>query len=251
MRRVCILILQTDGTNCDVETAEAFRMAGGEPETVHINALRAGSRRLADYQIFVIPGGFSYGDHIAAGTVLAVELLTVLREELGQFVEHGRLVLGICNGFQVLVRTGLLSSGRLGNMEASLETNDCGYFVCRWVPLVIERSRSVFAGGMEGETGELMIAHGEGKFFARDETLPRLEREGQVVFRYADAGANPNGSLQEIAGICDPTGRILGMMPHPERFVRSTQHPNWRRMKRIKPWGLRLFENAVAYAARG
>ncbi|WP_027719432.1 phosphoribosylformylglycinamidine synthase I [Desulfovirgula thermocuniculi] len=256
--RVCVLY--ADGTNCDRETYYAFEKAGGAPELVHVNQLRSGERKLADYQILVIPGGFSYGDDVLAGKVLAVELTSFLADQLQAFVEAGKPVLGICNGFQVLVRTGLLPDARMGEIKVTLMTNDSGRFECRWVYLRVEESRCIFTRGLAGQLLYLQAAHGEGKFYTSPRVLEAIEAGNQVVFRYATpsgepTGAypyNPNGSLGAIAGICDPSGRILGLMPHPERFVEVTQHPNWRRpeVKSLlkEPHGLAIFRNAVAYA---
>lgn len=250
--RVCVL--RTDGTNCDEETAYAFGKAGGQSELVHINQLRCGARRLRSYQILAIPGGFSYGDDIASGKILAVELISYLREEIEEFIRRSTLVIGICNGFQVLVRTGLLPFRTVGTMHATLTTNDSGHFECRWVSMVAESSPCAFTRSIEGPI-ELQVAHGEGKFFAHSETLQRIENGSLVALRYAEDGkmtqqypANPNGSLNGIAGICDPTGRIFGLMPHPERFVELTQHPNWRRIMSTQPHGLSIFKNAVIFA---
>lgn len=249
--RVCVL--RTDGTNCDEETAHAFEKAGGESHLVHVNELRCGSRRLRSYQILAIPGGFSYGDDIASGKILAVELISYLRNELEGFIARPNLVIGICNGFQVLVRTGLLPFRHLGDMQATLTTNDSGHFECRWVSMLAEPSPCVFTQKLEGPP-ELQVAHGEGKFYADNETLVEIEEGSLVVLRYAKEGkatmqypANPNGSLNSIAGVCDRTGRIFGLMPHPERFVEPTQHPNWRRKKIARPHGLAIFENAIKY----
>lgn len=249
-----VCVLRTDGTNCDEETAHAFDKAGGESRLVHVNELRCGARRLRSYQILAIPGGFSYGDDIASGKILAVELVSYLRNELEEFIARPNLVIGICNGFQVLVRTGLLPFRHLGDMQTTLTTNDSGHFECRWVSMVVEPSPCVFTKELERPI-ELQVAHGEGKFYADNETLAEIEEGSLVVLRYAEEGkatqrypANPNGSLAGIAGICDPTGRIFGLMPHPERFVEVTQHPNWRRSHE-KPYGLSFFQNAVSYAA--
>ncbi|MSR84843.1 phosphoribosylformylglycinamidine synthase I [Candidatus Uhrbacteria bacterium] len=242
--RVCIL--QTDGTNCDRETAYAFMRAGGNPRLVHINQLRARSVRLADFQILAIPGGFSYGDDVASGKILALELTTFLSDELRAFVEAGKLVIGICNGFQVLVRTGLLPFRELGKMSATLTHNVSGRFQCEWVRMVVEQgSPCVFTRGMESEIS-LQIAHGEGRFFASPETLVQIEERKLVALRYAPH--NPNGSENAIAGVCDPSGRIFGLMPHPERFVDPLQHPNWRSRWMEPPHGLKIFQNAVAAA---
>ncbi|SFR10132.1 phosphoribosylformylglycinamidine synthase I [Desulfoscipio geothermicus] len=252
--RVCIL--RTDGTNCDRETLHAFAKAGGNCNLVHVNQLRNGGEKLADYQIMAIPGGFSYGDDIHSGKVLSVELASFLQDQLRQFIEDGKLIIGICNGFQVLVRTGLLPRGELGNIRATLMQNDSGKFECRWVNLRVENSNCVFTRGLEGTILQYQVAHGEGKFYTNEQTLQEIEGAGQVVFRYADARgnptqdypANPNGSLHAIAGICDQTGRVLGLMPHPERFVETHHHPNWRRIVFSEPHGMALFRNAVDYA---
>jgi len=253
--RVCIL--RTDGINCDEETYYAFEKAGAESQMVHVNQLRSKEKQLADYQILALPGGFSYGDDVHSGKILAVELTSFLKEQLSEFVASGKLMLGICNGFQVLVRTGLLPNRNLGKIEATLMANDSGHFECRWVNLLVEQSHCVFTRGMEGSLINVQVAHGEGKFYASPSTIKKVEESGQVVFRYADASgrptasypANPNGSLNAIAGICDSTGRIMGMMPHPERYIEKTQHPNWRRMPaNTMPHGLAIFKNAVEYA---
>lgn len=251
-----VLILRTDGINCDEETFHAFEKAGGESRMVHVNQLRSGAEKLSGYQALVIPGGFSYGDDIHSGKVLAVELTSFLKEQMQEFVSAGKLVLGICNGFQVLVRTGLLPYNEPGVVKVTLAPNDSGHFECRWVDLLVEKSRCVFTRGLEGRVISCQVAHGEGKFFTGPDTLSDVENRGLVVFRYAGSDglptaaypANPNGSLNSIAGICDETGRIMGLMPHPERHVERHHHPNWRRMQPGEPHGLPIFRNAVEYA---
>ena len=254
--KVCVL--RTDGTNCDKETAYAFERAGGLARLVHVNELRDGSISLERFQILVIPGGFSYGDDMAAGRVLASEMITYLGDQLWKFVEAGRPVLGICNGFQVLARTGLLPFRQFGEVVVRLTDNDSGRFECRWVKLAVaEGSPCVFTQGLDGQRINLPVAHGEGKFVAKQSITHAIERQNLWALTYASAGipmateypANPNGSLFSIAGLCDPTGRILGLMPHPERYVDETQHPNWRRFEKTKPHGLAIFENAVRCAA--
>ncbi|WP_066638898.1 phosphoribosylformylglycinamidine synthase I [Desulfolucanica intricata] len=250
-----VCILRTDGTNCDQETLYAFEIAGAECELVHVNQLRKKEKKLSDYQILVLPGGFSYGDDIHSGKVLAVELTSFLKEQMQRFIADDKLILGICNGFQVLVRTGLLPFKKPGNIEATLMKNDSGRFECRWVNLRVERTPCVFTRNMEGSVINLQAAHGEGKFYTNEQALKKIEMNNQVVFRYAqetglvtrEYPANPNGSLNSIAGICDDSGRILGLMPHPERFVKLTQHPNWRRLVSTEPDGLGIFRNAVQY----
>ena len=242
-----VCVLRTDGTNCDEETSRAFTKAGGECTPVHVNELRDGSRELRGYQILAIPGGFSYGDDVVSGKILAVELLSFLRDQLSEFVEAGNLIIGICNGFQVLVRTGLLPFRELGTMSATLTDNDSGSFHCRWIDLVVSESRCVFTSGMEGKGISFQMAHGEGKFFACENVLSSLEEQQLVPIRYVN---NLNGSLHNIAGVCDPTGRIFGLMPHPERFVEVHQHPNWRRIPNLQPQGLPIFTNGVTFAAQ-
>lgn len=246
------LILRTAGTNCDGETVHAFERAGAVAVRVHLQALIDQPTQLEKYQVLVLPGGFSYGDDISAGKILAIELKLRLGDAVRRFVDRGGCVLGICNGFQALVKTGLLPGFGEGQ-SVTLTNNDSGRFEARWVTLKVCSAKSDF---MErGDTLLYMpVAHGEGKFVtAAPEVLDRLRSGDQIVFRYAaaDGGAprypeNPNGSQDDIAGICDPTGRILGLMPHPERHVEPTQHPRWTREgARTAGDGLALFESVV------
>jgi phosphoribosylformylglycinamidine synthase len=253
--KVCIL--RTDGTNCDEETFYAYEKAGASCRMVHVNQLRLKEENLAGYQILALPGGFSYGDDVHSGKILAVELTSFLKDQLAAFVAAGKPVLGICNGFQVLVRTGLLPDLTIGEISAALITNDSSHFECRWVKLLVEQSNCIFTAGLEDTIMDVPVAHAEGKFYTGRSTLAKIENNRQVVFRYADTQgrpaasypANPNGSLNAIAGICDASGRILGLMPHPERYVETTQHPNWRRLTGAnQPHGLAVFHNAVNYA---
>lgn len=257
MKKPRVCIIRTDGINCDEETFHAFAKVGAQCRIVHVNQLRNRKEKLADYQIIALPGGFSYGDDIHSGKVLAVELTSFLKDQLQEFVETGKLVIGICNGFQVLARTGLLPDRDLGEIKTTLIVNSSGHFECRWVNLLVERTHCIFTRGMEGTIVSTQIANAEGNFYTRPDTLQEIENRGQVVFRYVGADgnptvlypANPNGSLNAVAGICDSTGRIMGMMPHPERYVEKTQHPNWRRLPDdIVPHGLAIFKNAVEYA---
>ena len=252
--KVNVCILQSDGTNCDVELFYAFKKFGGSPQFVHVNELRSKLKSLKDFHILALPGGFSYGDDVASGKILAVELISFLKDEIENFRKKGGLIIGICNGFQVLVRTGLLPFGNLGKMDATLATNDSGHFECRWIKLKVEKSKCVFLQD-DYDVGWFSVNHGEGKFYANNETIKTIEQSGLVVFRYVDEKGdhtqqypeNPNGSLNAIAGVCDPTGRILGLMPHPEKFVDITQYPNWRREKITKPHGAFIFEGMVNY----
>lgn len=253
-KKVNVCILQSDGTNGDNELFYAFEKAGGSPQFVHVNEIRDKTKSLTEFQILALPGGFSYGDDVAAGKIWAVELISFLRKEIEEFKKRGGLIIGICNGFQVLVRTGLLPFGNLGEMDATLAPNDSGHFECRWVDLKTEESRSQFIKG--NITGHFAVNHGEGKFFADEKIIKEIEEKNLVVFRYVDGDRkptqkypqNPNGSLNAIAGVTDPTGRVLGLMPHPEKFVDVTQYPNWRREKITKPHGAFIFEEMVKYA---
>ncbi len=252
MSKVRTLILRAPGTNCDVETAFAFEQAGAQVKLVHINELVSGQEKLSYYQIMVIPGGFTYGDDIAAGKVLANELKVKLSDDIKRFIKEGKLILGICNGFQVLVKAGILPEPGGDKPSLTLTTNDSGKFECRWVHLsVSERSPCVFTKGMERL--ELPVAHGEGKLVIPDDILPSIN----VVLRYTDekvdskAGYpyNPNGSVENIAGICDSTGCVFGLMPHPERYISTKQHPLWTRKGNKKYGdGFQIFLNAVNWA---
>ncbi|MGB9742822.1 MAG: phosphoribosylformylglycinamidine synthase I [candidate division WOR-3 bacterium] len=257
MVRVCVLFAA--GINCDEETAYAFELAGARAETVHINKLKRQPWRLHDYQILTIPGGFSYGDYIASGRVLANEIRHNLAAELKRFLSAGKLILGICNGFQVLVKSGLLPAFEqpFEPQSVTLDTNDSARYEDRWVYLKIENSPCVFTRNLP-EIIYLPVAHSEGKFITRSPAvLRRLNQNNQVVLRYVTARGepavypdNPNGSVEGIAGICDPTGRIFGLMPHPERFLRKEHHPRWHRENLTRPDGIAIFENAVKYAQK-
>ena len=257
MKKPDVCVLRTDGINCDEETFYAFELAGGKSRMVHVNQLRSQETNLGEYQILVLPGGFSYGDDVHSGKVLAVELASFLKEQMLTFVEAGKLIIGICNGFQVLVRTGLLPNNQPGRIDAALMANNSGRFECRWVKLLAEPSNCIFTRGLAGRILDLQVAHGEGKLYGDPQLIQKIEQQQQVVFRYAsETGqstetypANPNGSVNAIAGVCDPTGRIMGLMPHPERYVTRTQYHNWRqRSAATPPHGLAIFQNAIAYA---
>jgi phosphoribosylformylglycinamidine synthase len=254
------LILRTAGTNCDLETARAFELAGADTERVHINRLIERPALLSEFQLLAIPGGFSYGDDISAGRIFANQLMHHLREPLKRFVESGKPVIGICNGFQVLVKTDLLP-GPLGGREGqtcTLTDNVCGRFVDRWVHLAPKSSKCVWTRGLDASRPiELPIAHGEGRFVCADEFVREaLWANHQVALVYArpdgsSAGGaepfNPNGSVDDIAGVCDETGLVLGLMPHPERHVDPLQHYAWstRATQPAEGDGLALFRNAV------
>jgi phosphoribosylformylglycinamidine synthase len=259
-----------------VESAHAFSLAGGAAERWHVNRVLENPRRLAEFQILCIPGGFSYGDDIAAGRIFGNQMQNHLADALADFRDAGKLIIGICNGFQVLLKTNLLLPADKRGPLATLALNNSGRFEARWVRLGVEAGNCVFLQGIREV--ELPVAHAEGKFVARDEdVLESMRADGRLVLRYvpnADCGlpmsdsknqseirnpkseisstvpypANPNGAMGNVAGICDPTGRVFGLMPHPERFVDSTQHPRWTREPgRANGDGLRLFQNAVRY----
>lgn len=241
------IILRTAGTNCDQESAHALRLAGAEPEIVHINQLLQKRVSLDPYKIMIIPGGFSYGDDIAAGKILANELRFKLRDALNEFVAQGKRIIGICNGFQILVKTGFLPGTDDRQQTVSLAANDSGRFQCHWVTMKREKSACQWLNTTDAQW-ELPIAHGEGKFVAQDAaTLSSLEKNKQIIFRYQ--GTNPNGSINAIAGICSADGNVVGLMPHPERHVSRSQHPEWTRQtssaKGKVPVGLQFFQAAV------
>ncbi len=251
-----VLVLRAAGTNCDPETAFAFERFGGRPEIVHVNRLLEDPARLARHHVLAVPGGFAYGDDIAAGAVFGTELGTRLASSLQRFVADGGLVLGICNGFQVLVRLGLLPglSAPLGEREVALTDNASHKYEDRWVKLAISSRRCVFVGDMDAP--ELPVAHAEGRLVALDERVAAaLDTDDRVVFRYADRTgaptqdypANPNGSHGAIAALTDATGRVLGLMPHPERALFGYHHPEWTRQGDSVPDhgpGAPLFANA-------
>jgi phosphoribosylformylglycinamidine synthase len=253
MSKVKVLVIRAPGTNRDGEAVFAFEKAGAEVTLSHVNQLIRGECNLFDYQIFVIPGGFSYGDDIASGRVLANELKLKFGQDMPKFIDDGRLVLGICNGFQVLVKSGFLPWVKQGETpRVTLTNNDSGKFECRWVYLgVNKKSPCVFTKGMESMY--VPVAHGEGKF-AGD--LRVISEKNIAVFytdergdRKAPYPFNPNGSVQNIAGICDDSGRVFGLMPHPEDHVLGTQHPQWTRLGAKKDGdGLPVFQNAVKWA---
>ncbi|QOV91954.1 phosphoribosylformylglycinamidine synthase I [Humisphaera borealis] len=263
------LILRTAGTNCDKETAHAFELAGATTEAIHINRLLAEPGLIEGFQILAFPGGFSYGDDIAAGKILANQISHHLRDVLRDFIAAGKPIIGICNGFQVLVKTDLLP-GDIGGQGSSIRTgqtatlahNDCGRFIDRWISLAPRKSRCIWTQDLPASF-ELPIAHGEGKFVPADESVRQaLHANEQIALVYAKADgspaggaapANPNGSTDDIAGVCDATGLVFGLMPHPERYVSPFQHYAWTRQTPPPEAGigLRVFKNAVQYAKSG
>jgi len=268
MSDVNAMVLTGFGLNCDLETAHALELAGARAQRTHINALIEDPGRLDNCHILVFGGGFSWGDDHGAGVLQAVRLKTHIGDQVLSFIDAGNLVMGICNGFQTLANFGLLPGldGRYTDRCVALTANDCGNFRDQWVELKINpASPCVFTRGLDHIT--LPVRHGEGKFTAADEIIDRLFRRKLVVMQYADdrggpaGGAfphNPNGSLGDIAGICDPSGRVFGLMPHPEAYNHFANHPDWtlERRRRLRagesppsPQGLgvQLFKNAVAY----
>ncbi len=261
-----VLILRAPGTNCDVETAHAFEVVGAKPVSIHVNQLIEDSSAGQDCQILCFPGGFSYGDDIAAGRILAQRLQVHLKELIDQFCTGERLVLGICNGFQIMMRLGLFFPPEVfpdarSAPPATLTSNVQSRFEDRWVWLRNVNDKCVFLRDVE--TMFLPMAHAEGRFLTRDSAAAdRLDAGSQLCLRYCtEAGdtsdqplpfpANPNGADRNVAGICDPSGRVFGLMPHPERYLEATNHPSWTREKELpeKGAGLQVFENAVSYFA--
>lgn len=264
---VKVLILRTAGTNCDLETKYAFEYAGAWVERVHVNELVSQDKNIHDYHILAIPGGFTYGDDIASGKILANELKYILGEELQRFIEEGKLVIGICNGFQILVKAGILPAiNSAGQIEATLSLNDSARFEARWVHLrtphsALRTPHCVWTKGLP-EVIYLPVAHGEGKFIPENpDVRQQLWDNGQVVLQYVNSEGkpsgypdNPNGSIDHIAGICDRSGRIFALMPHPERHLLNIHQPQWTRQRQKKKPeicagdGAKIFMNGVAYA---
>jgi phosphoribosylformylglycinamidine synthase len=261
--RVCVL--RAPGTNCDVETAYAFETCGAVADRVHLFQLLENPESLANYQALCVPGGFSYGDDIGSGVIFASHLRSHLAETLGEFLQRDTLMLGICNGFQVLLKSGILPGGSTTwppkpneSADATLTWNDNGKYTALWVRLKVGHTKNVFLRGIDEL--DVPIAHGEGKLVVRDPaTLDRWQQNGQFALTYMGNvdnvlhetlpfPINPNGSMANLAGLSDPSGRVLGLMPHPERFLFATQHPHWTRLGlRGEGAGLRLFRNAVEY----
>ncbi|MCC6698675.1 MAG: phosphoribosylformylglycinamidine synthase subunit PurQ [Candidatus Hydrogenedentes bacterium] len=253
------LVLTGFGINCDNETASALTRAGAHADRVHLNDISADPSLLERYHILAVPGGFSYGDDVGSGRILANRLRYKLGDPLRKFVADGKLVVGICNGFQVLAKMGMLPmlSGDF-IQEVTLTNNDSGRFEDRWVTLKVEpNTRCIWLKGIKQL--ELPVRHGEGKFIARDEAImDQIENGGLVAVRYCRRDGelargnfpeNPNGAHHDIAGICDTTGRVFGLMPHPEAYVDRLNHPRWYREKLPEEGaGLQVFRNAIEYA---
>lgn len=261
---ISVCVLRIEGTNCEDEMADAFSAVGARAEKVHLKQLigRSSSemkRDLEDYDILALPGGFAAGDYVRAGAIFAARIKSALGKDIKRFVEDGRPVLGVCNGFQVLVELGLLPAfgGIMSDTAtAALYTNDSGRFECR--PTILRndnRGKCIFTSSIE--KGKLMMipsAHGEGKLMSSDPNFIRkLEENDQIVFRYVaeDGGKaeypwNPNGSESDIAGICNPAGNVMGMMPHPERVISRLTHPDWTRDRPSEEGdGLQIFRSVI------
>jgi phosphoribosylformylglycinamidine synthase len=242
------LILRTAGTNCDAETAAAFELAGANTLIVHVNRLLENAGVMRDVQILAFPGGFSFGDDIAAGKIFANQLTHHLSDSLSDFVAAGKPIIGICNGFQILVKTHLLPgplAGKTGQ-TCTLTNNDSGRFIDRWVSLKAQGQKCIWTTDVNEL--DLPIAHGEGKFVPANEAVREaLWKNDQVALVYS--AENPNGSTDAIAGVCDASGLVFGLMPHPERHLWRVQHPAW--TSRPDPGGtgagLQIFKNAVAH----
>ncbi|MBN2447414.1 MAG: phosphoribosylformylglycinamidine synthase subunit PurQ [Phycisphaerae bacterium] len=257
MTPIRVLVLRAAGTNCDLETQHAWEVAGAAVERVHVRRLSERLGLLDDFQVLTIPGGFSYGDDIAAGRILARQLERHLLDRIREFIGAVKLVLGICNGFQVLVRTGLLPFAAAGGGQAcTIAPNEPPGFQDRWTWLEAGQTPCAFLE--PGRRYEMPIAHGEGRVvFADDAADARAMGQGHAALRYigppggvhtAGLPDNPNGSQHDLAGLCDETGHVLGLMPHPERFITWTQHPEWTSQPAREPGdGLALFQRAVSY----
>jgi len=256
------LVITGFGLNCEIETKAAFDYCGAESDLVHLNDLLNRNKALDDYHILAFIGGFSFGDHLGAGTVFANKVKYGLKEDIKKFIADGKLVIGICNGFQTLTRLGLLpgiNGEYFTEQSVALAWNDSGVFRDSWVNLKTESDcPCIFTKGID--TLEVPIRHGEGKFVANPEILAVIEKNNLVALRYADSEGiptgefpnNPNGSLNNIAGICDSTGRVFGLMPHPEAYLSPYNHPNWIRQKESgtlpkEGAGVVVFRNAVQY----
>lgn len=240
------MVLRAPGTNCDCELEYALRTAGFEADNVHVNELISGAKKLQDYRFLGFPGGFSAGDYLGSGKVFANKLLFKLQNQVPDFIKQGNLVIGICNGFQIIAKAGILPGfeNNYAQQLTTLTLNNPLGFQCRWVKLKTQKSKCIFTTGVDEL--DVPIAHGEGQFIAKDrQVLEKLYAGKQVVFKYVK---NPNGSQDSIAGICDPTGRVMGLMPHPERNLFGINLPNSEYGK-VPPEGagMKIFRNAFEY----
>ena len=259
MKKVKALILRTAGTNCDYETQAAFELCGAAAERVHVNTLIEKKDKIFEYDILAFPGGFSYGDDIASGKILSNEVKNKLGDKVKKFALSGKPIIGVCNGFQVLVKMGLLPDPKIFEQISTLSYNDSDKFECRWVYLKTEKnakseSKCIWTKNLP-DIINLPVAHGEGKFIPKDKRLlEELNKNNQIVFRYCTKNGNepdypldPNGSTEKIAGICNDKGNVFGLMPHPERYVYALQHPAREGFDGEYGWGKVIFGNAVEF----
>lgn len=255
------LVLQARGTNRDLDSMDALTLAGADPLGVPLNSLRTRKLNWNDFQMLIVPGGFSYADALGAGKLLALDLTSYFAAEIAAFVASGKPVIGICNGFQALVKSGILpgnaESGFVnGSSQATLTYNECGHFECRWVNLQPVSQKCIWTKGLD-ELITCPVAHAEGNFRPMNHSLiTTLTENDQIALTYVYPDGspanghyptNPNGSVLDIAGICNPAGNVLGLMPHPENHIHPYQHPQWTRRVSVQS-GLALFENGVKYA---
>ncbi|AGB03993.1 phosphoribosylformylglycinamidine synthase I [Aciduliprofundum sp. MAR08-339] len=245
-----VAILQIEGTNCEEESYTAFKELGHEPEYVHLNLLKWGKKSLEDYDMLFIPGGFSAGDYIRAGAIFAARLKAIALKDIKKFVDEGKKIMGVCNGFQVLIELGLLpgTNGISEVPEAALMINDSNRFECRWTYLK-KLQDGLFTSDVP-EIISLPVAHGEGKFVTSERIMEEIIENGQIAFKYVKPDGskatypwNPNGSMEDIAALTNPEGNVLGMMPHPERAFFPYQHPDWMRFKRKRGDGYHIFSS--------
>ena len=256
------LVVVTAGINCDRELMAAFTQAGANPVRMHLHELMHDPTPIEAFDLIGLPGGFSYGDAVAAGRIMASHLRRTLYRPFARAVERGVPIIAPCNGFQVAVQLGLLPGPDADapwpddapRPTVALSRNHCGHFVDRWVRMRYETGRCVWTRGLDeldDASCLLPVAHGEGCFSADDDTIAMLESRGLIAARYAEDD-NPNGSVASIAGICDESGLVFGLMPHPERAIHWTQHPYWTRLRpqdtQPDPIGLRMFRSAVEVA---
>ncbi|HPH97892.1 MAG TPA: phosphoribosylformylglycinamidine synthase I [Anaerolineaceae bacterium] len=247
------LILHANGINRDLDVAQALELAGAQPEILHLNQLRAAATPWDQYQMLVIPGGFSYADALGGGRLFAIDLNAWFSDQLQAFIAAGKPVLGICNGFQVLVKAGVLP-GR-PELKTTLTFNENGHFECRWVEMLPRSQKCLWTRGLQNAI-TCPVAHGEGQFVFSDPAgADLLAEQDEIALIYAHRGqpangrypANPNGSIHDIAGVCNPAGNVLGLMPHPEDHIFQHQHPRWTRGEHTGS-GLQLFINGVTFA---
>jgi len=261
-----VLVITGYGINCEEETAKVFELEGGKPEIVHINDLIDGTKKLSDYQIMAFPGGFSYGDDTGSGNALANRIKNNLPDDFIKFAKEDHLIIGICNGFQMLANLGLVPAlkNNYGKREVALMHNTTARYECRWVYLKNISEKCIWTRDIK--VLHVPIAHGEGNFYAEKPVLDQIKMNDQIVFKYVRENGspanqefpfNPNGAMEDIAAICDTSGRILGMMPHPERFNCFVNEDGWQTKKEAliregkslpeKGEGLKIFRNAIEY----